>query len=370
MFVDGGTLKQVKMPPSTRSSDLEQRIEVAETRVDVPPEIQRFQVLDLGASQFASRYLAYRRRLRFVSPDPANRCDTYFLSPWMVMTVVDVACCERFESALCGQDIVEFHFRISGAIELGGSWGECRLDEPSCLVWYQPSGCDDASERLGAGACNREMWVSLYCDRVWLEELHHGTGELDSILAADDRSADAPRFRVNPQICATMPVLRDIDGARRDDPLHWLYTSAKASELLYTTLSNVSCFATQSAPRLKLTARDRRQLQMVRDALAAECTAPPALGVLARRAGMNNSKLCFGFRLLFGETTSEFVRRRRLEFAHELLRMSDLQVQQVALRAGYAHHGSFTAAFTRQFGYAPKELRRRPLATHSGPPEA
>ena len=26
-------------------------------------------------------------------------------------------------------------------------------------------------------------------------------------------------------------------------------------------------------------------------------------------------------------------------------------------RAGYAHHGSFTAAFTRQFGYPPKLLR-------------
>ena len=26
-------------------------------------------------------------------------------------------------------------------------------------------------------------------------------------------------------------------------------------------------------------------------------------------------------------------------------------------RAGYVHHGSFTAAFTRQFGYPPKLLR-------------
>jgi len=41
-----------------------------------------------------------------------------------------------------------------------------------------------------------------------------------------------------------------------------------------------------------------------------------------------------------------------------LLRSSDLQVQQIAMQAGYAHHGSFTAAFARQFGYSPKQVRR------------
>lgn len=336
------------------------RIEVAETQVAVPPEIQRLQVLDVGLSRFASRYLAYRRRLRFLSDDPANRCDTYYLSPGMVMAVVDVASAERFESPLSGQDIVEFHFRISGMIELGGSWGECRLVEPSCLVWFQPNGCDDASERLGAVGSGRETWVSLYCDRLWLEELHRGAAvQLVPMLSGDSSStALVPRFRASPQIGATIPVLRDIVHARREDPLHWLYTSAKASELLYVTLSNLSFLVPQENRRFRLTARDRKQLGAVRDVLAAEFASPPPLPVLARRAGINNSKLCSGFRHLFGETTSEFVRRQRLELAHELLRASDLQIQQIARQAGYAHHASFTAAFTRQFGYAPKELRR------------
>jgi AraC family transcriptional activator of pyochelin receptor len=99
-------------------------------------------------------------------------------------------------------------------------------------------------------------------------------------------------------------------------------------------------------------------LHVVRDTLAADFVTPPRLPDLARRAGMNSSKLCSGFRQVFGETTAEFVRRQRLEFAHELLRSSELQVQQIARRAGYAHHGSFTAAFTRQFGYSPKKVSR------------
>jgi AraC-like DNA-binding protein len=336
------------------------RFQVAETRVVVPPEIQCLQTADASLTEFASRYLAYRHPLQFVSDDPAKRCDTYYLSPWMVMAVVDVASVGRFESPLKGQDILEFHYRISGAIELAGSWGECRLVEPSCLLWFQPSGCDDANERLGAAPLGRETWVSLYCDRSWLDQVNDGAAAtLESALSPDADAAPVPCFRTRPHIAATIPVLRDIVRANREDPLHWLYASAKANELLYATLSNLELFAPRrGAGGLKLTGRDRRQLHAIRDTLAADFVSPPRLPVLARRAGMNYSKLCSGFRQLFGETTAEFVRRQRLEFAHRLLQTSDLQVQQIASQAGYAHHGSFTAAFTRQFGYSPKQARR------------
>ncbi len=335
------------------------RFEIAETRVVVPPQLQCLQTADAARSQFAARYLAYRHPLRFSSDDRGNRCDTYYLSPWMVMAVVDVASVEQFESPLQGQDIVEFHYRISGAIEIGGSWGHCRLSEPSWLLWFQPQGCDDASERLGAEPHGRETWVSLYCDRGWLEQLNERAAtRLETALHADEEGPLVPRYRAGPHIGATLPLLRDMVRANRDDPLHWLYACAKANELLYTTLSNIGLFAPLSAGRLKLTLRDRRQLHAIRDALAADFVAPPRLPVLARRAGMNHSKLCSGFRQLFGETTAEFVRRQRLEFAQQLLRTSDLQVQQIARRAGYAHHGSFTAAFTRQFGYSPKKVAR------------
>ncbi|MBV8495625.1 MAG: hypothetical protein JO361_02455, partial [Gammaproteobacteria bacterium] len=155
---------------ATRSG--EDRFEVAETRVVMPPEVQGPQTRDAALSQFAARYLAYRHPLRFFSDDASNRCDTYYLAPWMVMTVVDVALVERFESPLRGQDIIEFHYRISGAIEIAGSWGECRVAEPACLLWHQSAGCDDARERLGGAMLGRESWVSLYCDRAWLDQVN------------------------------------------------------------------------------------------------------------------------------------------------------------------------------------------------------
>ncbi|HMD75437.1 MAG TPA: hypothetical protein VKG05_16355, partial [Steroidobacteraceae bacterium] len=281
------------------------RFEIAETRVNVPPEMQYLQTADAALSDFASRYLAYRRPLRFFSNDPTRRCDTYYLSPWMVMAVVDVASAERFESPLRGQNILEFHYRISGAIELAGSWGECRVFEPACLLWYQPNGCDDVSERLGEALRGRETWVSLYCDRGWLDQVNESAAAiLESALSPDEGSAVLPRFRAGPHIGATIPLLREIVRADRGDPLQWLYASAKANELLYVTLSNIGAFAPRDGGHLKLTERDRKQLHLIRDVLAANFVAPPRLPDLARRAGMNYSKLCTAFRQLFGETTA------------------------------------------------------------------
>ncbi len=348
------------MAATTMSDTGGGRFEVAERAVLVPPELQCIAHADAVRSPFASRYLAYRHPLCFASQAPRNRCDTYYLSPWMVMAVVDVASIERFESPLQGQDIVEFHYRVSGAIEIAGSWGECRFSGPAWLLWFQPQGCDDANERLGAELRARESWVSLYCDRGWLRQVaERATSHLELTLEDTPDARVAPRFRLGPHLAATIPLLRDIVGANREDPLHWLYASAKANELLYATLSHMPECATDAA-HCRLTLRDRRQLHVVRDVLGSDFTSPPRLPALARQAGMNYSKLCSGFRQLFGETTTEFVRRRRLEVAHELLRTTDLQVQQVARRVGYAHHGSFTAAFVRHFGCSPKSVNRTP----------
>jgi AraC-like DNA-binding protein len=276
------------------------------------------------------------------------------------MTVVDVGCVARFESALCGQDIVEFHFRLSGSIELAGSWGAVRLREPACLLWYQPRGCDDASERVGDPGRSRESWVSLYCDRTTLLGMADGAShELLDVLAAPELNRSVPQFRICPRIGVMLPVLREIVRAHTADPLHWMLTTARAHELLYMTLRSAELLSGAQALTARLTPRDRRSLTLARNLLIEQYVCPPDLGVLARRVGMSPARLCSGFRRQFGLSTSEFVRRRRMEVARELLHDSDLQVRQVAHAVGYSHHSTFTAAFARHFGVAPKTLRGR-----------
>lgn len=86
---------------------------------------------------------------------------------------------------------------------------------------------------------------------------------------------------------------------------------------------------------------------------------------VARRCGLGKAKLTRGFRELYQCTVAEAVSERRLENARRLLAQSDLPVAVVGYRSGYTSNASFTRAFTRRFGMAPTELRRRANDKHS-----
>ena len=334
-------------------------MEIAESLLSPPPGVGRALVAADPEPSFIRRFAAYRDRLRFHVADPANRCDAYAVSPGMVMAVVDVGCKNEFASRLSGQDIVEFHFRLSGSLVLAGDWGEVSVGEASCLLWYQPVGCDDVAERLGVPGRFRETWVSLYCDRAWLAAV--GGAHVDRLLASLASGQDnvsVPQFRLCGQIGATLPILRDIVSLECRDGIDWLYAIGKAHELLHATLRNARALSDEMPGPRRPIGRERQSLARARAALAACVIVPPSITALARSVGINPSRLGEGFRAEYGETTSGFVRRLRLEHARALLLQTELQVREVARRAGYRHHSTFTAAFVRHFGFPPKTSRR------------
>ncbi len=130
---------------------------------------------------------------------------------------------------------------MSGSILLQGSWGELDVSEPGCLLWYQPNGCNDASERLGTRTRSRETWVSLYCDRAWLYGVcgTDATALLDG-LVQECPAASAPQFRTSTRIDRMVPILKDIVKSPQRANADWLMTIARAHELLYVTLNGAS----------------------------------------------------------------------------------------------------------------------------------
>ena len=278
---------------------------------------------DRGGTEFSrlfSRYSAFRDRLHFRSDDRNGRCDLFGLAPGMLMLVVDVSPTRAFQARLHGQDLVELHFRLSGSIALGGRWGEVVMSEPSLLLWHQPMGCDDVEEHIGSHESSREKWVSLYCDSHWLRE---GLGpkyvaSLDSLMHSD-AAADAPRYCVLSNLMTPNAIVRDIMANPYRDGLRDIYARGKGLQLLCATVGALDAGLPESSrPRRTLTSKGRRG---ARD-------------------------------------TSAFVRRLRLERAHELLSSSGMQVSQVAHAVGYRHHSTFTAAFSSHFGVSPKSVRR------------
>jgi AraC family transcriptional regulator len=82
---------------------------------------------------------------------------------------------------------------------------------------------------------------------------------------------------------------------------------------------------------------------------------------LAGVSAMSVFHLARSFKARTGVAPHQYVLRRRLDRAKELLRGTDLPVGEVAMRCGFAHPSHFTSTFQRVLGTTPSRYRR--LAT-------
>ena len=69
------------------------------------------------------------------------------------------------------------------------------------------------------------------------------------------------------------------------------------------------------------------------------------------------------FRREYGETAHQYLTRRRVERARDLLITTELSVTDICLEVGFTSLGSFSSKFRRHAGHPPSHYRRRVLAS-------
>lgn len=80
---------------------------------------------------------------------------------------------------------------------------------------------------------------------------------------------------------------------------------------------------------------------------------------LSRLIHMCRASLCRFFRRATGRTMTQYLNEIRVDSAARLLVDTDLNVLDVAFRAGFGNYSNFTRQFKKIKGYGPRELRRR-----------
>lgn len=79
----------------------------------------------------------------------------------------------------------------------------------------------------------------------------------------------------------------------------------------------------------------------------------------AKEMCMSRSNLHLKMKALTGESTSDFIRRVRLNKALELLKTNRYTVSEVSAMVGYGSPSYFTTSFKKFFGYSPSEVVRK-----------
>ncbi|HUJ12452.1 MAG TPA: AraC family transcriptional regulator [Thermoanaerobaculia bacterium] len=119
-----------------------------------------------------------------------------------------------------------------------------------------------------------------------------------------------------------------------------------------------------SFPGLRASTREEmyRRLYRARDFLHCCFAEPVSVSDAAAIAAMSPFHFQRMFKIAFGITPMQFVQRRRLERARQLLIQTDEPVTAVCLSVGFESLGSFSTLFKRTFGLSPREVRSRDYA--------
>ena len=98
-------------------------------------------------------------------------------------------------------------------------------------------------------------------------------------------------------------------------------------------------------------------LRRVRDALEHCYLKAPSLAELASIAGVHPVHLSREFRKHYKSTIGEFIRKRRIEHACDLLSNSEMALSEIALTCGFSDQSHFCAMFKGHTGLTPAKFR-------------
>jgi DNA-binding response OmpR family regulator len=115
---------------------------------------------------------------------------------------------------------------------------------------------------------------------------------------------------------------------------------------------------TQEAEPEPETEPDAVLVNAVKRLIADNLAALPGLAEIARSVGTYREKLSQVFREQTGMTVFGFIREERIRRGEELLKDTDIDVQDIALLIGFNNAGNFATAFRERMGVTPTAYRQ------------
>lgn len=255
-------------------------------------------------------------------------------------------------------DWIHFCLRLGAAgSEDISDFGE--VDQPSraCMITRYPAGTE-----INRAARQNDAW-RVAC--LWLKPkalvryLETSPSHVPNGLSwLVDEKLDAARHLSIPLTARMHLAVNDVLSCQFTGGTRRAFIFSKYLELLTTIYQSLleRSQASDVQPS-KLSSNDLKKIADVESILTSRIENMDSLAVLAKRVGVNRTKLVLGFRAVYGTSVEAYWRDWRLQKARDLLCDSELSVNEVAYQVGYSEISAFTRAFRRKFGVPPKHGR-------------
>lgn len=273
--------------------------------------------------------------------------------PGFSFVMTDVYQTKRSEQESHSEDHLKLHFKLDGTSAISGAGGDNIAVDPGVMAFLvQPP---HTVKREMVREEERMRCITMACSRAFAGQLlSPGEGGLPSPIV-EYLNGPASRFvyghaPLPPQLRTLVEEMM----ALQSDPLGLLMLEAKALELLYLALRQLSD-TSSAAPR----ERDRRKVQQLCALLDSREGGMMSISQLCRELAWNETQMMESFKQITGTTIASYRQRQRMEQALRQLRTTDLSITEIAFDVGYEHPSNFATAFKRTFGFSPRAGRAR-----------
>lgn len=354
--IDGGP----RWPEDARSTEGGAVAHEAEDRTwqMLPPDIVDGSIADLEALVAGDRAAGLRGlRVRIPSSEGRGTWDFFPRSPDLFVMTLNGEYDRDRSILIPGDRMVKVRILLAGRLE--APHNGVSLDGTGAYLEAYP-GDVASSYVIPAGHPVRMLVLNCGPD-FFTRELGVPPQLLpDPISHLFKSETGAPRGGIAPLSPDVLRAANDMLRAEGHYPTHLLgpYLEARAREIMCSVLRELALVGERHRDGPKLSVRDVNRIYEARDALVEAFQRPPSIPQLARRVGINQTKLKAGFKSVFGMTMFDFISKCRMERASELLAQGDLTIAEVAFAVGYDYPANFTYAFKRFYGHVPRQLKR------------
>ncbi len=176
------------------------------------------------------------------------------------------------------------------------------------------------------------------------------TNHLNSLLNPTDDYVEGPYFYMTPEM---QNAVLKIFKTNYTGTLRKLFLQSQITELLTHFFAYIS-----NDEKETIKASEKEKLYNAKDIISNNIATPPTLNELSKMIGLNSNKLKKNFKELFGVPVFKYLQNERLEKAQELLRNSEMNIQEASWFVGYESVSSFSNAFLKKFGFRPSEVNK------------
>lgn len=150
-------------------------------------------------------------------------------------------------------------------------------------------------------------------------------------------------------------VMQDIKNCIYKGLTRKIYMESKIYELIALTHYSLD----NDKETVNLAGNDIEKIKHAAQLIRENIDHPFTIIELARKVGVNQTKLKDGFKSVFGDTVFGYLQEIRMTKARHYLSDTALSIQEISHLSGYQNVSNFSIAFKRKFGYPPTKLRMK-----------